>query len=325
MNNRLRQKLRKRRHQLWRAVQADDLRRVRKLVRLGAGDIRVLLEDACVYASPEMLDLLREIAGLPADRLLVSRLAQAIENDDAVAVQQILEAGASPDAELDRHGARPLHHVRSAAVARLLLAAGADVNATSRYGDVPIFYGSAEVAEILLAAGADATVRGRFGQAALLGWREPAAIRLLLAAGADPHAARVGGDTVLHEVYDAEAVRIFAGLGVDVNAHDCLGNTPLFRAYKAPVVQALLDAGADPRAVNDDGETPLHHCMRADCAALLLAAGADATARDENGLTPLDHARRRSLRFNGRTPDTRDLELMAVLMATTLKPIKERG
>ena len=93
MNNRLRQKLRKRRHQLWRAVQADDLRRVRKLVRLGAGDIRVLLEDACVYASPEMLDLLREIAGLPADRLLVSRLAQAIENDDAVAVQQILEAG----------------------------------------------------------------------------------------------------------------------------------------------------------------------------------------------------------------------------------------
>ena len=65
--------------------------------------------------------------------------------------------------------------------------------------------------------------------------------------------------------------------------------------------------------------------MRADCAALLLAAGADATARDENGLTPLDHARRRSLRFNGRTPDTRDLVLMAVLMATTLKPIKERG
>ena len=313
MNKRQRQKIRKRRHQLWRAVQADDLRRVRKLLRLGAGDISPILEDACVYASPEMLDLLRRTAGLSVEKLLVSRLSQAIENDDAAAVQQCLEAGASPDAELNRHGARPLHHVRSAAVARLLLAAGAGVSTPSRYGDVPIFFGSAEVVEVLLAAGADATVRGRFGQAALLGWREPAAIRLLLAAGADPHAARVGGDTVLHEVYDAEAVRIFAGLGVDVNARNCLGNTPLFHAYEAPVVQALLDAGADPRAVNDDGETPLHHCMRADSAALLLAAGADATARDNNGLTPLDHARRRSLQFNGRNPDARDLELMAVL------------
>lgn len=313
MNKRLRQKLRKRRHQLWRAVQADDLRRVRKLLRLGAGDISALLEDACVYASPEMLDLLRRTAGMSAEKLLVSRLSQAIEDDDAAAVQQCLAAGAGPDAELDRHGSRPLHKVRSAAVARLLLAAGADVHATSRYGDVPIFFGSAEVVEVLLAAGADATVRGRFGQAALLGWREPAAIRMLLAAGADTHAVRVSGDTVLHEVYDAEAVRIFAGLGVDVNACDCLGNTPLFHAHKAPVVQALLDAGADPRAVNDDGETPLHHCMRADCAALLLAAGADAMARDKEGLTPLDHARRRNHRFNGSRPDARDLELMAVL------------
>lgn len=237
-----------------------------------------------------MIELVQNSIGLSADELKISLLSQAIENNDFSAVDTYIRAGMNPNAVLDEHGSRPLHRVRSANIAQLLIAAGADVNELNRYGEPPVFFARGKVLKHLLDAGANAGIIGKFGQTALLNWHTAEDIRLLLEAGANPHARHICKHTPLHEVKDAESVRIYVDLGLNVNARDSLGDTPLFRPHNLEVAQALLAAGADPCAVNQEGETPLHHCVRAEVAECLIAAGARVNAEDERGHTPLDYA-----------------------------------
>lgn len=116
-------------------------------------------------------------------------------------MQLLLAAGASPNVE-DDYGETPLSHclflyTRSASLecARLLIAAGADVNHKVN-DDTPLLFeatakGCEEHLRLLLSAGADANSRSYWGGNALhcaVSAGNVAAVRILLDAGADPAA-----------------------------------------------------------------------------------------------------------------------------------------
>lgn len=290
MNYRQRCKYKKYRSQLWSAIQRETIKKVRKLLRFVKADDDMIHSAIAIGVCPEIVELLQQSTGMSVEERVICRMTQALEADDTEQVQQFLDAGMSPDIALDSYENRPLHRARSAGMVRILLAAGADVNGLTRFGEPPVFFARGEVLEELLTAGADATIIGKYGQSALMNYHPVEEIRLLMAAGANPRAVAVGGHTALHSVVDAESVSLLVQHGLDVNMRSIGGDTPLFQPHGTDVARALLEAGADPCVVNKEGVTPLHGCTMPELAEMLLAAGAHVNAEDERGRTPLDWA-----------------------------------
>jgi HEAT repeat protein len=186
----------------------------------------------------------------------------------------------------------PLHIAVSngdMAMAELLLANDADINAENRRGFTPLSYvagdGHTELAKFLIAKGAIVDCRTKDYMTPL-------------------HLAASNGYSALVELLIAN--------GADVGAHSGgigLTGTPLHdAAYEGhvEVARILLAHGAEVDARGGDQETPLHraatrhHC---DVAELLLRNGAAVNAMDRNGKTPLREA-------NGIFPDKAMTDLL---------------
>jgi ankyrin repeat protein len=154
-----------------------------------------------------------------------------------------------------KEGFTALHYAAShgyVEIAKLLLAKGADVNATISEGDAPlhraVWYGHKETAQLLLSNKADVDIRDGIGRtplydAAAAGQIEE--VRILLAAKADVNARTSRGYTPLsvaasdgHE----DIVRLLIDNGVNVNYTDINGHTPLYwaRTKKHERVEDLL-------------------------------------------------------------------------------------
>jgi ankyrin repeat protein len=172
--------------------------------------------------------------------------------------------------------------------------------------------GHEEVCRVLIAAGADvnaALANGRhpLGEATVRGHEE--VVRLLLANGADVNLCINDYGTALHAAarYGHPALAdILLTAGADVDAISRLG-TPLHLAAFAPkgvestviaeIVKKLIDHGADVHIKHElTGQTALHAVAmrgRTEAARLLIDAGADVSAKDNRGRTPLAYAQRR--------------------------------
>ena len=168
----------------------------------------------------------------------------------------------------------------------LLLAAGADPNASRESGRTPLHL----------------VVEARWDYEGHRKWAGTAgrtAATALLDAGADVNARDTQGQTPLHEAVRQEddsamfMVTLLIEAGADANARANDGQTPLHLAASlghTPVMSALLDAGAEVDARTIDGLTPLHLALRRGqraAATILLEAGADPDARDAEG-NPVD-------------------------------------
>ena len=171
-------------------------------------------------------------------------LCYAAENGSEEIIGMLLGAGASTGGPCG--DGEPLHsaiwsgHV---AAVELLLAAGADVDAT-RYGISPLHMATGDVAlvDLLLSAGAHVDAKDTDGSAY--------------------------GRTPLHfaALDSVEAVEMLLARGADANAEDTEGSTPLHLAAdegQVAAIETLLAAGADPNVPDADGRSPLDRAAAA--------------------------------------------------------------
>ncbi len=196
------------------------------------------------FDAPVLLQLVKE-EPLPADassadvakRELAKRdikftegaFRGAVVDGDAEVVKLFVDAGMPPDANGELSTAID---VKSPAVVKVLVEAGADVNAAGPYRSSPLMgaasMGNPEVVKILLAAGADPNVPNEYGIAPLSVASEQghlAIVKVLIAGGADVNHRE--------EPYGGSAIQV-----------------AVLRGYKE-IVKTLLDAGADVRKDRD--------------------------------------------------------------------------
>ena len=203
------------------------------------------------------------------------------------AAKLLLEAGADVNARAT-NGWRPLHTAASEGhgeVVRLLLEHGATIDAATDAGVTPLQFaaqpGHVDVVRLLADKGANINHRSNHTTALILALsgRDAEPVRQLLRQGADPNGRDARGRTPLQTVIEAPRFRDEPGKVLDQK------NTRL-----------LLDAGADVHVRGRYGHTLLHMAVmadRADLAAILLERGAGVNVRDDSGLTPLHLAAQR--------------------------------
>ena len=155
-------------------------------------------------------------------------IQKALDAIIAASIGALIKAKANVDA-LDKDGLTGLHHAASRntiagiAVARILVQAGANINAkTTTHGDTPLHYAidvnCSTTAEMLIDAGADINVQSKNG-------------------GTPLHVAAIRNSIAI--------ARMLINAKTDVNVQNKTGKTPLDLAHNSPGVADLLkNAGA---------------------------------------------------------------------------------
>jgi ankyrin repeat protein len=189
-------------------------------------------------------------------------LRYAVLNARRSVVAVLLDAGANPNALVDR--ASPLLHVAAgdAEIAGLLIAKGADLEAVDAKGQtalqLAVRTGNRAVAKLLTQKGARL---GDLYTVAALG--DLGKVKESIAKSGNLKEADDGGVSALHwAAYggSAEVVRLLIEKGLGVNAKTKAGWTPLHWAVTGGSVEAarlLIDKGADIDAGSFDDQTPL--------------------------------------------------------------------
>jgi ankyrin repeat protein len=189
-------------------------------------------------------------------------LIEAVRRADAPAVRRLLEQRVDVNRPgLD--GATALHWAveqDDLEIAQLLVRAGANARATSRYGVTPLYAacqnGSRPMIELLLEAGADANTATAGETSLMTAARTGAvdALTLLLARGADVNAKEPWQRQTALMWAAAEnhapAVKLLIRHGADLTPRSANGFTALLYAVRAgsfDAVKALVAAGASPQ------------------------------------------------------------------------------
>jgi ankyrin repeat protein len=217
----------------------------------------------------------------------------------------------------DDRGATPLMHaaaIGSIDAMRLLLDAGADVNAKNAFDATALIWaaGDRDKSRLLIERGADVHVRSKLRKTPLLALAgrpgNANLLQLLLDRGVDPNVGDAGSNTALMSAAatgDIDMIRVLVDGGASVNAANALGSTALIDAVTANWTDAaklLLARGADPTAEIKHHGTVRHGPVAIGKLSVLMAAapygsaslitdllkaGADINGKDVRGMTPL--------------------------------------
>lgn len=192
----------------------------------------------------------------------LSYLQLAVMRASIDVVRQLLKAGAEPN-KPDHFGDTALHAAAdrgSRSIVNLLISKGANVNAHNDLGATPLFLASSVyVARVLVAHGADPNATVKDGQSVLDAYveaRRGDLVMYLVHAGAKVSAQDSKGNTPLmysvSGAVAAEAKRSHRG-----------------RAVSLRIAKFLMTRGADPNVQNVTGESPITLARRArDCSLL---------------------------------------------------------
>ena len=129
----------------------DGLKQLERQIDEAAGTRRWILLDA-----PTLEQLVRD-GWQPAPEERAELFRRAVEDDEPAVVKGLIDLGADPNGSYFGTNTPPLMMVRSAAVTRVLLAAGANPNAINDNGGTPLgwsVYLAPDVGQLLLNAGA---------------------------------------------------------------------------------------------------------------------------------------------------------------------------
>ena len=182
----------------------------------------------------------------------------------------------------------PLHMTKDPQIAKLLIDAGADVDAVTAFGSTVLQNALTDlcpnhaIIKMLIDAGATYDIR-----AAILLGDEKRVKELLSDDASLANTKNKHGYTALHWAArkgHVGIVKLLLDHDADIEARGYLDDPPIFNAVSHPeALKVLLDAGADPEGL-------LHRAAsrgQLESAKLLLAAGLDVDSVTEGGRTPL--------------------------------------
>lgn len=246
-------------------------------------------------------------------------LEEAIRKDDAETVRKYLARGGDPNTRSIARGSTdtPLHVAarhRQTGIARMLIAAGADVNATDAFERPPLYY-ALDTGRMPAAQPQDGGFRGN-PEALLIG-RTTELVKMLVIAGANLSGLSRPFDelnALKREMYEppmsvaakygySEALRFLLAQGAEIDIEDYLGDTPLITAVRCgqpEPAHILIAAGADitrmPYSPNHSEESQLMMVVKSERFSVeeklelisqMVEAGGDVNRRDATGDTPL--------------------------------------
>jgi ankyrin repeat protein len=235
----------------------------------------------------------------------VAALVAAVRLQSADAVAKLLSNDSDAAKARDAAGSTLLHHAAafgSIDTMKLLLDAGADVNAANRRRSTPLHWSLHDEAKVrlLLTRGAAINAKQVEGRtplyiAASMG-QGASLVKLLLNDGANPSLATANGMTPLMAASvrgDVETMKLLVDKNADVNTKNGAGETALMFAAtngSSAAVRFLIDHGADAKAKSKRGETALGNAGTSgveETVRALLDQHADVNSRNIRGYSPL--------------------------------------
>lgn len=156
-----------------------------------------------------------------------------------------------------------------------LLNADVDLNKLNNMGETPltfsITHNKNEAFQFLLAAGADINLSDKFGYVpifhASLNKRTTYFLDALIAKGANVNQKSAGGQTPMHGAASSAHANLLLANGAYVDERDAYDNTPLFNSGTYETVKLLINHGADINAINQHNQNALHSILVATSAA----------------------------------------------------------
>jgi uncharacterized protein len=186
---------------------------------------------------------------------------------------------------------------------KVLLEAGADINAKSERGDtalmLAVIHKKPECAKVLVEAGADLEMPNKIGHSPLnYVARMNAGLEMTMTRWTEENGVRT--ETVLDPEVPRQAsmavARILMEAGANIDSENSQGMTGLHHAASAGDLEyatLLVDGGAKVSHGNSSGYQAIHAASgggQVEMARLLMAHGADPSAADTSGFTPLHDA-----------------------------------